>query len=252
MTEATRGGRILLVTGTGTEVGKTVVTAAIASCAAAAGRRAAVVKVAQTGVAPGQPGDVHEVARLAGVRDIHELARLPDPLAPRTAARIRGLPLPSLQATATRVRELAAQVDVLLAEGAGGVLVELDAEGRTLLDLATDLDRSNHHCGRRVAAVVVASAGLGTLNHTALTTRALRDNGTDIAGVVVGRWPSAPGLAERCNLEDLPRVTGVPLLGRIPDGAGRLTLDVFASQAPGWLHPRLGGNAPHEAGQRTI
>ncbi|MCZ9345004.1 AAA family ATPase, partial [Streptomyces sp. TRM76130] len=57
---------VLVITGTGTEVGKTVVTAAVAAAAVAAGRSVAVLKAAQTGVGPGEPGDADEVARLAG------------------------------------------------------------------------------------------------------------------------------------------------------------------------------------------
>ena len=77
---------LLVVTGTGTEVGKTIVTAAVAALASAAGRTVAVLKAAQTGLGPGEPGDVHEVGRLSGVTDLHELARYPEPLAPATAA----------------------------------------------------------------------------------------------------------------------------------------------------------------------
>ena len=66
--------------------------------------------------------------------------------------------------------------------------------------------------------VVVVAAGLGTLNHTELTVGALRARGIEPAGLVVGSWPADPGLAERCNLEDLPRVTGRTPAGRHPGG----------------------------------
>ena len=78
------------------------------------------------------------------------------------------------------------------------------------------------------------AAGLGTLNHTELTVDALRARGLEPAGLVVGSWPADPGLAERCNLEDLPRVTGVPLLAVIPAGAGGLERRDFTAAAPGW------------------
>ncbi|WP_446037928.1 AAA family ATPase, partial [Streptomyces sp. SID1121] len=57
---------VLIVTGTGTEVGKTIVTAAVAATARAHGRTVAVLKPAQTGVAPDERGDAAETARLAG------------------------------------------------------------------------------------------------------------------------------------------------------------------------------------------
>lgn len=214
-------GRVLVVTGTGTGVGKTIVTAALAlrfpGCL--------VVKPVQTGVGPGEPGDADEVRRLAGV-DVAELVRLADPLAPDTAARLAGVTLPTVAEHAERIRTLAEEHETVIVEGAGGLLVRLDSDGGTLLDLAVALDAS---------VIVVAAAGLGTLNHTELTVAALRRRGIEPAGVVIGTWPGSPDLAERCNLEDLPRVTGVPLLARIPDGAGSLSPAEFRRAAPGWL-----------------
>ncbi|MGH3984291.1 MAG: dethiobiotin synthase [Pseudonocardiaceae bacterium] len=210
---------VLVVTGTGTGVGKTVVTSAIAALAVAAGRRVAVVKAAQTGVGAGQPGDVDEVRRLAGPMVIcRELARFPDPLAPATAARRADL-LPVTPATVTAAaRHLATEHDLVLIEGAGGLLVHLDDSGGTLADVASALGAS---------VLVVAAAGLGTLNHTALTVEALRTRSLDCIGIVIGAWPAEPDLAARCNLADLPAVTDLPLLGALRAGAGRLTAAEF-------------------------
>ena len=108
--------------------------------------------------------------------------------------------------------------DTVVVEGAGGLLVRLDTDGGTLLDLAAWLvDRDVD-----VEVVVVCAAGLGTLNHTELTVGALQARGIPVRGLVIGSWPDSPGLAETCNREDLPRVTGVPLLGAVPAGAGAL------------------------------
>ena len=81
---------------------------------------------------------------------------------------------------------------------------------------------------------MVARAGLGTLNHTELTVGALRSRGLEPAGLVIGSWPADPDLAERCNRDDLPRLTGVPLLASIPEGAGSLGRDEFLAAAPTW------------------
>ena len=214
---------ILVVTGTGTGVGKTVATAALAARAAGT---VLVVKPVQTGVLPGEVGDVDDVRRLAGC-EVTELVRLPDPLAPDTAARLAGVDLPTVAEHAARIRELAEDFDTVIVEGAGGLLVRLDATGGTLLDLAEALAAS---------VVVVVAAGLGTLNHTELTVQALRARGIVPEGLVIGSWPAAPGLAEECNLTDLPRVTGVPLLAVIPEGAGALGDHVsFAAEVPGWF-----------------
>jgi dethiobiotin synthetase len=87
----------------------------------------------------------------------------------------------------------------------------------------------------RTELVLVAAAGLGTLNHAELTVGAARARGLEPAGLVIGSWPHSPGLAERCNADDLPRVTGVPLLATIPEGAGALDREAFAAAAPGWF-----------------
>src|ERR1700761_8721497 len=112
----------LFVTGTGTGVGKTIVTAAVAALARAAGQRVAVVKLAQTGVHDG-PGsdtpDLETVTRLSGVTDTHELARFPDPLSPEAAARVSGLPPADLHAAAGYIADLADTRDLVLVEGAG-------------------------------------------------------------------------------------------------------------------------------------
>jgi dethiobiotin synthetase len=221
--------RVVVVTGTSTDVGKTIVTAALAATATG---RVLVVKPAQTGVADGEPGDADVVRRLTGCAT-RTLVELPEPLAPDTAARRAGLPLPTVAEHAAAIDDLAADHDVVLVEGAGGLLVRLDHDGGTLLDLAVLLREAGHD----VEVVVVCAAGLGTLNHTELTVAALRARGVEPARLVVGSWPAAPGLAETCNRDDLPRVTGVPLLGVLPAGAGALPPEAFVADAPGWLTP---------------
>ncbi|MFE7802235.1 dethiobiotin synthase [Nocardia sp. NPDC057440] len=213
----------LLITGTSTDVGKTVVTAAIAAAACAAGRSVAVCKPAQSGVAPGEPGDLAEVERLAGVTRTLEIVRYPDPLAPDTAARRCGRPLLTLAETVAAIDGLA-DADLTLVEGAGGLLVRMGEF--TLLDLAQKLD---------APVLVVVAAGLGTLNHSELTTRTLQAAGVHCAGLVIGSWPADPDLAAECNRVDLPEVTGVDVVGAIPAGAGAWGRDRFAAAAPKWF-----------------
>ncbi|MEC4017622.1 dethiobiotin synthase [Streptomyces sp. H27-D2] len=223
---------VLVVTGTGTEVGKTVATAAIAAAALARGRSVAVLKPAQTGVGPGEPGDAMEVVRLAGAVTAVELARFPEPLAPATAARRAAMTPVQPRDIAEAAGKLATEHDLVLIEGAGGLLVRFDAAGSTLADAATLLD---------APVLIVAPAGLGTLNATALTAQALRVGGLVCAGVLVGSWPAGPDLAARCNLADLPESAGAPLLGAIPAGAGALTPAAFRAASAGWLAPALDG-----------
>src|SRR5947209_14745595 len=114
--------RALVVTGTDTGVGKTVVSAALATLARARGERVAVVKPVQTGVSEGERGDLDDVRRLSGVDDLHELARFSEPLAPATAAGQAGVTPPTVPELAERISALVDR-DLVLIEGAGGVLV---------------------------------------------------------------------------------------------------------------------------------
>ncbi|MFJ8441468.1 dethiobiotin synthase [Kitasatospora griseola] len=233
---------VLFVTGTGTEVGKTVTTAAIAALRT---DPVAVLKPGQTGLAPGEPGDVDEVVRLAGPL-VHgvELVRYPEPLAPDTAARRAGLPALAPEDVAKAVADLADRFETVLVEGAGGLLVRYDEQGRTLADLAAACELA----GVQVEFVLVAAAGLGTLNATALTAEALRHRGLALRGVVVGSWPADPDLAARCNLADLPSAAGAPLLGALPAGAAAdRSPAAFRELAASSLAPSLGGHWDAEA-----
>jgi len=225
--------RLLLVTGTGTGVGKTVVTAAIAAVASSQGVGVAVVKPVQTGVTSSEPSDVAVVGRLTGCRSLHELVSLDEPLAPDTAARRAGVEVPDVRVLAEQVAQIASGHDLTLVEGAGGVLVRLDRDGGTLLTLGRHLTDLGHEPG----VVVVTGLGLGTLNHTELTVDALRRAGFEPYGLVFGQVPVAPDqdLAVRCNVSDLPRVTGLPVLGRIPAGVGGWGQDEFVAGATQWL-----------------
>ncbi len=225
---------VLFITGTGTGVGKTIVTAALAALARAAGQRVAVVKLAQTGVHDG-PGsdtpDLETVTRLAGATDTHELARFPDPLSPEAAARVSGLPPVDLNASAEYIAGLERSRDLVLVEGAGGLLVRYNQAGATIADLSAAL---------HAPALVVTSASLGTLNHTALTVEALAARKIVSAGVVIGSWPDRPGLTERANLTDLEVIAGGPLAGVLTEGAGALGR-AFLAVATAGLIPSLGG-----------
>ncbi|WP_409182252.1 dethiobiotin synthase [Amycolatopsis sp. VS8301801F10] len=229
----------LVITGTGTDVGKTVATAAIAALALAQGQRVAVLKPAQTGVVPGEAGDLAEVVRLAG-KDltIRELCRFPDPLSPEAASRRSGLPTVGPAEIAAAASELDATHDLTLVEGAGGLLVRFDAEGSTLADVAWSLG---------APVVLVAQSGLGTLNVAALTAEVATRRGLNVVGVIIGSWPADPDLASLENLQDLPVAAGAPLLGVLPAGLGSADRESFAEQARRGLSPWFGGEFDPEA-----
>ena len=212
---------ILLITGTDTGVGKTIATAALACHARLAGMDVAVCKPVQTGAADGDD-DLGEVARLSGVDVLVSGWRYPEPLAPVAAADRAALPLPTKAELVGLVDDLARPGRLVLVEGAGGLLVELGANGVTLRDLATDLG---------AAVLVVARAGLGTLNHATLTVESLAAAGIPCGGLVIGAWPSAPGAAETSNREALDRIA--PVRAALPSGAGALAPEAFAELSAG-------------------
>ncbi|MDQ1748226.1 MAG: dethiobiotin synthetase, partial [Frankiaceae bacterium] len=111
-------------------------------------------------------------------------------------------------------------------------LVHLDDAGGTVADVARALG---------APVVVVAAAGLGTLNAIALTTEALRRRDIECLGVVFGSWPADPDLAARANVGDVAAYANAPLVGMVPAGASRLDAAVFRELARRNLAPVLGG-----------
>ena len=210
---------VLIVTGTGTGVGKTVVTAALTSAARQAEVDVTVCKPVQTGTEAGDD-DLAEVTRLSGLTKVVGLARFPQPLAPLAAAEQAGTSLPTRSNVLKLVRALDRPGELTLVEGAGGLLVELADAGVTLRDLAVDLG---------AAVLVVATAELGTLNHTALTVESLASHGIPCAGLVIGTWPMRPGVVEASNRSALARLA--PLRAALPAGAAFMQAAEFAAMS---------------------
>ncbi|MCG7290907.1 dethiobiotin synthase [Corynebacterium afermentans] len=210
---------IIAITGTNTDVGKTVATAAIAAVLKRRGIEVVAAKPIQTGEAPGQ-GDAAAVEKLAGI-ETFERWRYPEPLAPNLAARRAGIQTPTLGEVAEWIRSLDAPGRVVLVEGAGGLLVRL-ADDYTLADIAK---------ATRAPLVVVTSLGLGSLNLAELTCVHARAMGLEVLGLIGGSMPDNPDLPTRLNVEELPEVTGAEYWGHLPEGCGRLNPAEFAEVA---------------------
>lgn len=185
----------IFVTGTGTEVGKTVVAAVVARTLAAEGRRVAVFKPAVTGLDEPGESDYALLRRAAGSdQGDEEIApyRYGPPASPHLAAALAGEEIEPqrLRAGASAAAEGA---DVLVCEGVGGLLVPL-APGYLVRDLAVDLG---------YPLVVAASPGLGTINHTLLTLESARAAELEVAAVVLTPWPAEPTAIERSNRETI-------------------------------------------------
>lgn len=217
----------VFVTGTDTGVGKTLVSAAVCRT----WPDALYVKPVQSGAADGDD-DAADVAALAGVPTVTGPVIGPS-LAPGVAARRAGDDLTGDELEAVVRDAVAAHPDRRpVVEGAGGLLVELGADGTTCADLAARL---------ALPTVVVARPGLGTLNHTALTLAELDRRGLPLLGVVVCGYPDEPDLATRTNLSELRRLTGDRLVGVVPR-LDRVTPQGLVA-ARTWLTPALGGDA---------
>jgi dethiobiotin synthetase len=192
------------------------------------------MKPVQTGAAEGA-GDLAFLRAAAGVPA--ERCDAPyvfgPPLAPAVCARMAGVEIDPAAILAS-FAALRRRCDLVVVEGAGGLLVPLDGE-TTMAELAGALG---------LPVLVAALPSLGTLNHTALTVEAARARGLEILGVVLSRLPAAPGPAEATNPAEIERLTGVELVGAVPELPG---MDVDRAVAPErfeaqeWLAPGLGG-----------
>jgi dethiobiotin synthetase len=194
----------VFVTGTGTEVGKTVVAAAIARTLAAEGKRVAVFKPAITGLDEGVETDHALLRRASGSNQSdEEIApyRYDPPASPHLAAALAGEEIDP-----ERLRQAAAaaakEADTIVCEGVGGLLVPLSPT-YLVRDLAADL---------AYPLVIVAGPGLGTINHTLLTLEAARAAGLEVAAIVLTPWPEEPTAIETSNKETIAALGSVPVL----------------------------------------
>lgn len=218
--------RGVFVTGTGTEVGKTVVAAVIAHTLTTNGARVAVFKPAVSGLDEGGEPDLALLRRAAGSpQSDDEIAphRYGPPVSPHLGAQLAGERIEPARLVRA-ARDAAARADYLVCEGVGGLLVPLTL-GYLVRDLARELG---------LPLVIASDPGLGTINHTLLTIEAARVVGLRVAGVVLTPWPADPAAVERSNREAIERLGGVET-----DVLPELDLDVPDS----WpvLKPRLEG-----------
>lgn len=206
----------VFVTGTDTDVGKTWMAAGLTAALRRRGLDAVYFKPVQSGCPKERglliPTDARFARELAGLKE--PLERLTPialrlPLAPGVAADKEGVPV-DLERIAASYRDLAGRYKFLVVEGAGGLYVPLIGLEFLVLDLIRWLG---------LPLVVVARAGLGTINHTALTVLAAKGAGIPVAGVILNRYPETPGLAEQTNPQVIQALTGVPILGRVPEVA---------------------------------
>lgn len=209
--------RGLFITGTGTGVGKTVVTAGIVRLLRGKGIDAVPVKAVQTGGVPAKGGlispDLDFCLSVAGMETSGRKIALMAPYiytpacSPHLAGRIKGQ-YPKISHIRTCLEALLSCCDMVVVEGAGGVMVPLD-EQSTMLDLMKILG---------FPVVLVAQTGLGTINHSLLSIHALRTAGLNVLGVVFNEVePGSPedDFIKKDNIETVVRMGNVHVLGNV-------------------------------------
>jgi dethiobiotin synthetase len=197
-----------LVTGTDTDVGKSVVTAAIAAWLRAQGRQVRAVKPLITGLDEEPdahwPPDHELLARAAGQTPAATMLHgFGPPVSPHLAAELAGAPLPSADELAAEIRAGTPDDSLLIVEGVGGLLVPIGPED-SVRDLAVALG---------LPLIVAARPGLGTINHTLLTLEAAAAAGLHVAGVVMTPWPQHPDEMLLSNRETIERLTSISVAG---------------------------------------
>lgn len=201
----------LFIAGTDTDVGKTIVTAGLAAVLLEDGMDLGIWKPVQSGALADDPkSDSYRLQALSGISDRRdEIAPLvfPAPLTPMLAAKLEGTALTMEQVMAGG-QLLRARHQALLVEGAGGLAVPL-TESDMIIHLASRL---------QLPMLLVARAGLGTINHTLLSVSYAREHGIDVVGVILNE--ALPGGVSdesiRTNAKLIESYGNVPVFGQIP------------------------------------
>ncbi len=207
------------MTGTDTGVGKTYVTAGLARAAHDAGETVGVMKPVETGCDADGGGLVakdavalKDAALCAFGIDTVNPYRFRLPLSPHLASRLEGVEI-DMGVIKKNFDEIAAESEIVLVEGAGGLLVPLNG--------STDMAGLALYLG--LPLLIVADSRLGVLNHASLTVECARARGLDVEGIILNNTTPAidePGRAY--NRAELERITGLPVFAEVPfSGAGQ-------------------------------
>lgn len=218
--------KIVVITGTDTGVGKTLVGAGLAFALSRQGKRVIAVKPVESGCRQGVSSDEDGaiLAEAAGQADPkHALVRLRAPLAPPVAAALEGCFL-DMDAWCAHILEVADAAEVVLVEGAGGLLSPLTWK-ETTRDLARRL-------GAR--ALVVASDRLGTLNHTLLTLEVLAASNIPVGGIVFSA-PESPDESTGRNADSLRRFAEIDRAVTVPRVTGWREASEHLEEVARWI-----------------
>jgi dethiobiotin synthetase len=212
------------ITGTGTDIGKTLITAGISALASENNLTTAVMKPVQTGTDEYQT-DYDFVENL-----VPEIAHLPKslsqpykfklPASPHLAAAQEKKEIDPDYIKQQYIHSLSYPYDILLVEGAGGLMVPV-TEQFLMIDLMKDFD---------IPVILVTDAGLGTINHTLLSIEVLKSRDIQIAGLIFNRMPGDTDVIAEDNVRIISKLSQVPLLACIKTFSEPVTFDSLVNE----------------------
>lgn len=212
-------GRGLFVTATGTDMGKTYVTALMVKKLKDAGCRAGYYKAALSGAENIPESDAGYVKRISGISQPDEtlLSYLYRPaVSPHLAARMEDAPV-DMEKVKADYQRVSAEYDYVTVEGSGGIVcpIRWDGEKKILLE---DVVKALN-----LPAIIVADAGLGTINSAVLTAEYLKNRGIETKGIILNRYSG--GTMQEDNVRMVESLTGLPVLSLVAEGDAELDLD---------------------------
>lgn len=213
-------GKGIFVTGTGTDIGKTYVTALIVKKLADAGIRTGYYKAALSGAKSIGDSDAGYVKKIAGItqEDTSLLSYLyQNAVSPHLAAQIEGNPVDP-EKIKKDFDKVKSKFDYVTVEGSGGIVcpIRWDKEHEILLeDIVKALDLNT---------LVIADAGLGTINAVVLTIEYIRNHGMGVKGVILNHYVG--GIMQEDNARMIEELTGIPVIAKVKDGDGELAIDI--------------------------
>lgn len=207
--------QLIYITATDTGVGKTITTAALALILRQQGKQVGVIKPVQC--AGDDASWLKKILDLSYPLSVINPIYAPEPLSPHLALR-RSKKKFELKKIKSSIYQLAKTCDVILLEGAGGLLVPL-ADNYTNADLIKDLNAS---------VIIVSRLGLGTINHTLLTLEVAKRRKINVLGIIFSDTNRKPkSLPEKTNPHEIERLSGVKVLGIIPFLKKRTAPEIF-------------------------
>ncbi|MFH1612447.1 MAG: adenosylmethionine--8-amino-7-oxononanoate transaminase [bacterium] len=196
----------IFITGTDTNVGKTIITAGLANAFRKKGIDIGVMKPIQTGKTL---SDTLFLKKLACVNDCNSLItpyHFSFPLSPLVASQ-KEKKIIKIDKIKKAYQKLSSKHDLVLVEGIGGLLVPIKKD-YLVIDLIKELN---------LPVIIVARAELGTINHTLLTVKQAEMEGINLIGIIINNFSQKkPGICEKTNPEIISKFTHLPILGKVP------------------------------------